>query len=161
MLAAAGLVYGCGPGTGEPSLVWTQIDSLDAILPEGIEVYEGSDLAWPLRAWYVRASLSAEHIEARVLHSDDSDGRETISSFAYDEGACVVLNGGYFRMDLSPSRPIGLLMVDSAIVQRPTPSVLRNELSYPVARATVGFDREGRADIGRADRGARWSERDI
>jgi exopolysaccharide biosynthesis protein len=82
-----------------------------------------------------------------ILHSDESEGRETTSSFAFDEGACVTLNAGYFRMDLSPSKPIGLLMVDSSMVQNPTPSVLRNQVSYPVARAAIGIDPDGRVDI--------------
>ena len=148
-LLVAGLVVGCNPGDQgkHPHLAWTAIDSLNALMPDAIEVYQGSDPTWPLKAWYARVSLSRDGISARVLHSDESEGRETTSSFAYDQGACVVLNGGYFRMDLSPSKPIGLLMVDSALVQHPTRSVLRSDVSYPVARAAIGFYWNGNADI--------------
>lgn len=146
---ALGVVGGCGLGSksGYPRMQWEPIDSLNSLLPSGVQAFAGSDPAWPLRAWYVKVDLRADDVRLAVLHSDDSDGRETATSFAYDEGACVVLNGGYFRMDLTPSPPIGLLLVDSVMVQEPTPSVLRDEVSYPVARAAVGVDTSGAADI--------------
>jgi exopolysaccharide biosynthesis protein len=140
---------GCSSGdrSGKPQLGWQPIDSLNALLPDGVQAFRASDPDWPLRAWYVRADPGSDSVRLDILHSDESEGRETTSSFAYDQGACVTLNAGYFRMDLSPSRPIGLLLVDSAIVQRPTPSVLRNEVSYPVARAAIGIDGDGNTDI--------------
>ena len=140
---------GCGPDnrSGSPNLVWQPVDSLNVLLPDGVEVFQATDPSWRLKAWYARVDLTRENIRLGVLHSDEPDGRETTSSFAYDEGACVVLNGGYFRMDLTPSRPIGLLLVDSTIIQNPTPSVLRSEVSYPVARAAIGVNAAGEADI--------------
>ena len=143
------LIAGCtGENrTGKPNLVWSPIDSLNRVLPEGIEVFEGSDPAWPLRAWYARVDPRRDNIRLEILQSDEEDGRETVSSFAYDEGACVMLNGGYFRMDLDPSIPIGLLLVDSHLVHQPTPSVLRSEVSYPIARAAMGVDDSGHVDI--------------
>jgi exopolysaccharide biosynthesis protein len=75
------------------------------------------------------------------------DRRETVSSFARDEGACVVLNGGYFIMDSSPARHVGLLQVDDTLVQAPTPSVLRGDMRFPTARAAVGFDGNDGVDI--------------
>jgi len=148
MLMAA-VSSGCSSDNrpGKPDLAWQPVDSLNSLLPDGVEVFQGSDPSWRLKAWYARIDPSRENVRLAVLRSDDSDARETTSSFAYDQGACVVLNGGYFRMDLDPSRPIGLLLVDSTMIQRPTPSVLRNEVSYPVARAAVGIDEEGEADI--------------
>lgn len=112
-----------------------------------MRAFAGSDPAWPLTAWYAQVDVDAENVRLDILHSDEDDGRETTSSFAYDEGACVVLNAGYFRMDLNPSMPIGLLMVDSSLIQEPTPSVLRDDVSYPVARAAIGIDSTGVADI--------------
>jgi len=148
MLVAA-VSGGCGINdrSGYPDLAWQPVDSLNSLLPDGVRVFQGSDPSWRLKAWYARVDLSRENVRLAVLHSDDSDARETTSSFAYGEGACVVLNGGYFRMDLEPSRPIGLLLVDSTMIQRPTRSVLRNDVSYPVARAAVGIDGRGEADI--------------
>ena len=133
--------------TGSPELNWHPVDSLNALLPEGVAVFEAIDPVWPLRAWYVKVDPSRKEIRLDILQSDEPDGRETLTSFAYDEGACVVLNGGYFRMDLDPSPPIGLLQIDSTMIHSPTPSVLRDEKSYPVARAAVGFGSDGRTEI--------------
>jgi exopolysaccharide biosynthesis protein len=80
--------------------------------------------------------------------SDEPDLRETTSSLARDLGACVVANGGYFRMNLDPSRHVGLLMIDSVLVSGPTPSVIRDEKRYGVTRGALGFDALGIADIG-------------
>jgi len=142
-------VTSCGGGlTGKPELDWTPVDSLNARLPAAVRVFSGVDVRWPLRAWYVTVDLSSPDVHADVVMSDEADARETTSSLARDLNACVVVNGGYFRMDLDPSRHVGLLMIDSLIVSGPTPSVIRNERRYGVTRAAVGFDASGLAEIG-------------
>lgn len=119
---------------------WQPVDSLNAALPEGICVFAGEDDALPLRAWYVRVEEGRPEIVTRVLMSDDkSDNRETVSSFARDESACVVINGGYFNMSRTPSNHAGLLVCDGKILSRATRSVLRDSLRYQTARATLGF----------------------
>lgn len=133
---------------GNPHMDWTPVDSLNAHLPQSVRVYSGVDMRWPLRAWYVSADLSEPTVRADIVMSRDTDARETTSSFANELGACVVVNGGYFRTDLNPARPIGLLLIDSVFVSRPTPSVIRDEVRYGVTRAALGFDSQGRADIG-------------
>lgn len=138
---------GCQSRTENPVLNWSPVDSLNAVLPSGVQAYAAEDQNWPLRAWHVRVDLTGPGIGLRMLHSDEPDGRETVTSFAYDQGACAVVNGGYFRMDLNPSRPIGLLLIDSVTVHPPTPSVLRNDVSYPVARAAIGVSDSGHVDI--------------
>jgi hypothetical protein len=149
VILTATLLTSCGnpERTGTPNLSWQPVDSLNSVLPSGVKVFEGTDLEWPLKAWYARIDGQQDDIRFGVLHSDEEDGRESTSSFAHDEGACVVLNGGYFRMDLTPSRPIGLLLVDSNMVHQPTPSVLRKDVSYPVARAAIGVNGNEETDI--------------
>jgi len=143
------ILASCGDGiTGEPLIKWAPIDSLNARLPDAVRVYSGFDNRWPLRAWYVQADLSSPSARGRVVMSDEPDAVETASSLADDLGVCVVVNGGFFRMDLHPARHVGLLMIDSVMVSRPTPSVLRDELRYSVARAALGFYNSGQADIG-------------
>jgi len=149
MLLASLTLVSCTDRVGSsPHLKWTPVDSLNAHLPSSVRVYSGVDIRWPLRAWYVSADLSEPTVRARVVMSDDEDARETTTSFAHDLGACVVVNGGYFRTDLNPARAIGLLLIDSVLVSRPTPSVIRDEVRYTVTRAALGFDSDGRPDIG-------------
>jgi exopolysaccharide biosynthesis protein len=111
-------------------------------------VYLGHNEELPLKAWYVRVDHSAPRISTRVVVSDDaSDNRETVSSFAHDLGACVVVNGGYFRMDQSPSGHVGLLLTSGDILWPATRSVLRDSLSYETARAAIGFTETGGIEI--------------
>ncbi len=148
ILVSLGLVA-CKDRVGSnPRIEWTPVDTLNAHLPTSVRVYSGVDRRWPLRAWYVSADLSSPTVSAGVVMSDDDDARETTTSFAHDLGACVVVNGGYFRTDLDPAKAIGLLMVDSVVVSKPTPSVLRDKVRYTVTRAALGFDSKGHPDIG-------------
>jgi exopolysaccharide biosynthesis protein len=149
LMVLPAILTSCGDGiTREPRIKWAPIDSLNARLPDAVRVYSGIDNRWPLRAWYVAADLSSPSARGSVVMSDEVDAVETASSLADDLGACVVVNGGFFRMDLHPARHVGLLMIDSVMVSRPTPSVLRQELRYSVTRAALGFYNSGQADIG-------------
>ena len=128
------------PGQAEIDVHWALNESLNQGLPETVRVYSGSDDSWPLRAWYVWVEEQDPDIITRVLVSDDEDDvRETVASFARDTGACVVVNGGYFRMDLVPTRHVGLLVESGQILNPATRSVRRNEQSFEIARAAIGF----------------------
>lgn len=127
---------------------WQPIDSLNVELPKGVRVYYGHNDTLPLRAWYVRIDEPDPHIATRILVSDDStDNRETVSSFARDEDACVVVNGGYFRMDKTPASHVGLLVSDGEMWEPATPSVLRDTLRYETARAAIGFTNDDEIEI--------------
>ena len=126
---------------------WNPIDSLNADLPESIRVFEGVNEEIPLTAWYVKINMKDADLKVDVVASDDSSGRETVSSFAEDLGACLVVNGGYFRMDLNPTKHVGLLAIDDEILQYSTYSVTRNSQKYYIARGTVGIDASGNVDI--------------
>jgi exopolysaccharide biosynthesis protein len=105
-----------------------------------VRIYTGHNEELPLRAWYVRIDEPAPHISTRVVLSDDpEDNRETVSSFAHDLGACVVVNGGYFRMDLTPASHVGLVVTGGSVVWPATRSVVRDSISYETTRAAIGF----------------------
>ena len=127
---------------------WQPVDSINATLPEGIRLFAGQNDALPLRAWYVRIAEKRSDLATRVVLSDDSsDLRETISSFASDLGAAVVVNGGYFDMRARPATHAGLLYIDGKLVAPATHNVTRDTVSYPTARAAIGFFGDGSADI--------------
>ena len=116
-------------------------------LPAGIRVYAGRGTEIPLRAWYVRIDEEDTRITTRVVVSTDGDQRETVQEFAERTGACVVVNGGYFRMDLNPARHVGLLMVGDSLIEHPTLSVKRDGVRFPVARAALGLSAGGEIDV--------------
>lgn len=125
---------------------WAGIDSLNQRLPPSVRVFAGSNDELPLRAWYAWIDLS-QGTRARVAVSDDRDLRETVSDFARDEDACVAVNGGYFRMDDDPATHVGLLMAGGEIIEAAIGSVIRNDIRYPTARATLGITDGGRVYI--------------
>ena len=127
---------------------WQPIDSLQTILPAGVVVFAGRNDSLPLRAWYVRIDESHPDVLTRVVVSDDAtDNRETISSFANDLGACVVVNGGYFNMGQLPASHAGLLLVDTDLLAPATKIVMRDTLRYETARAALGFTENDEIEI--------------
>ncbi len=115
------------------------IDSLNRQLPEGIDVHHAELDDPKLKAWYIRVEERRDEISTEVIISDDVDRRETIADLYQQTGAAVVINGGYFRMDLDPANHVGVLRIDGELIQAPTPSVIRGESSFPVNRAAIGF----------------------
>lgn len=132
----------------ELPIKWEPLESLDKELPSGVRVYKGYNNIVPLRAWYVFIDQKRPDITTRVAVSDDrTDNRETVSSFARDLGACVVVNGGFFRNDLTPSEHVGLLVSDGSIIKPATNSIILNSDRYHTARAAIGFKENGDVDI--------------
>ncbi|MCY4057284.1 MAG: phosphodiester glycosidase family protein [Gammaproteobacteria bacterium] len=127
-----------------PDLAWEPVESLNADLPAGVRVYSGADPKLPLRAWYVSVAPGRDSHRVEVLVSDDpTDRRETVSSFAADTGACIVINGGYFTMERTPAHHAGLLVIDGVIEAPATRSAVRDEVRYPTARAALGLTSTG------------------
>ncbi len=147
LLAAA--LAGCSERASRTTveMVWEELSSEERALPEGIQVYEGTNHKLPLKAWYARIRESDPRITTRVALSTDEDLKEPVSSFAERLNASVVVNGGYFNMQRDPSRHVGLLYIDGMTVEPATASVRRDTLSYPLARATFGLSWEGTPDI--------------
>ncbi len=129
-------------------IAWEPAVALNKALPHGVRVYTGNNEELPLRAWYVRIDERSKRITSRIVVSDDpADNRETVSSLAHDLGACVVVNGGYFRMDLTPAGHVGLLVTDGKVRWPATRSVVRDSISYETARAAIGFTERGEIEI--------------
>jgi len=127
---------------------WKSVDSINAKLPSGIRLYSGKNDSMPLRAWYVVIAEKQPDIYTKVVVSDDStDNRETISSFARDLGASVVVNGGYFTMNQTPARHYGLLVSEGKMIRHATNFVIRDSVHYETARAAIGFLNEDDIDI--------------
>ena len=125
-------------------LTWQPMDALNADLPNGVRVFAGTEPNLPLRAWYVSVAHGEDSGRVEVLVSDDpEDRRETVSSFAADTGACVVINGGYFSMERTPAVHAGLLVVDGVVEAPATRSVVRDDVRYPTARAALGVTSAG------------------
>jgi len=146
------LLFGCnnsrnGTGLDSLNLEWTPLDSLNSHLPEGITVFQTIHVGANLRAWYVKVEEPRPNIETRVVVSTDVDRRETISDFATRLQAAVLINGGYFRMDLNPAKHVGILKVNDELIHGATTSVIRNEKRYYIHRAAIGFDVNDQASI--------------
>lgn len=131
----------------EPAVDWTDISESVGSLASGVSVFSGVDLGTPLRAWYARVDLQSPEIEILVMGSDEEDGRETATSMADDLDACIVVNGGYFRMDLNPSRHVGLLVSRGQMLRGATPGMFKKDVRYEIARAALGFSNSRSADI--------------
>lgn len=128
-------------------LTWQPLERFNAGLPDGIRVFAAADASVPLRAWHVRVRVADPRVEARVAAAVDEDLRETPTEFARRTGARVVVNAGYFRIDLDPATHIGLLLVDRELVSPALRSVLRDDRRYYLARAALGFMEDGRPDV--------------
>lgn len=138
----------CAPEVERTSMLpmnWQPVESLNQTLPEGVRVFAGQNDSLPLRAWYVRIDEPDPAITTRIVVSDDTtDNRETVTSFANDLGACVVVNGGYFTMNVTPAQGVGLLISDYVTWKPATRAVKRDTLSFEIARAAIGFTEEDR-----------------
>jgi exopolysaccharide biosynthesis protein len=137
-----------GSRTSTIPMNWKSVDSIDVNLPGGIKLFAGLNETLPLKAWYVRINEKDPYIYSKVVVSDDTtDNRETISSFARDLNARVVVNGGYFTMNKTPASHYGLLMTDGKIIEPATNQVIRDSIEYNIARAAFGFYYEDGIDI--------------
>jgi len=130
------------------AVAWRPVDELNEALPEGVRIFAGVNDALPLRAWYAWIDEPDPAITTRVAVSDDpADRRETVASFARDLGACVVVNGGYYTIQQTPTRHVGLLLVGGELLEPATPAVARDEERFEVARAAIGFTADDRVEI--------------
>lgn len=130
---------------------WTAIDSLNSRLPASVRVFEMQDAAMPLRAWY--AAVDVQSAPARVvLAGDTTDNRASVADIASAEDACLAVNGGYFTMNETPARHVGLLALSDSIYAFPTEHDL--DPQSRLGRAALLFDSASSpavAWVGRAD----------
>lgn len=126
------------PTFTDPAL-WVLREDLLAKLPEAITVREFRDDALPLRGWLVTARPDESW---RPEASLPEAGLRTTSAQATALGARVAVNAGFF----APSGSVSTVVDEGEVVCCGPAAVNRGGSPYPVTRAAIGFDREGRAD---------------
>ena len=129
------------PRTG--MLDWKPREDLNAGLPPSLRVFEARDEKLPLRAWLVEASPAPKEWKPRAELSDDSDGVETVESFAREADALVAINTGYF----GGGKSLSLVVEDGKVLSHNVPSLARDGASLHPTRAAFGIDAKGACDV--------------
>ena len=101
----------------------------------------------PLKAWYAEVDVSLQDMSVRVVHSQDTDRKETLSEFADNLKASIVVNGGYFILDKDPTEHVGLLMSNNIIHSPAIASVLCGSTRYFLTRSALGIRDDNHIDI--------------
>ena len=114
---------------------------------DGIKILEGRNNTLPLNAWVAIINKDDPAINVDVIVSDDIDRRETLTQLSKNNGARVVVNGGYFLIDKNPAEHVGLLHVNNKTISPALKSLIRNNKRYYVARGALGFLKNGNIDI--------------
>jgi len=127
---------------------WKKFDSEAAGMPSAIQVWEGVDEDLPLKAWFVKVDPKDPNVDIEVLSSKDADGRQSANDFSEQSGACVIVNGGYFKVENDLYSHIGLLKADGKMIHSATPGIVKDDVRYPVHRSAIGFDDGNRPEIG-------------
>ncbi len=145
-LVALGACRTAAPPVAPGPVAWRAVDSLDALLPADIHVFTARDTLLPLEAWFVR--IPARYALRVAVSDDPADRRETTSSLARDAGACVAVNGGYFRMGDFPASAVGLLVQDGRVTAPATRETGPDSARQAVTRAALGRGADGRYQVG-------------
>ncbi|MCY3001528.1 MAG: family 10 glycosylhydrolase [Planctomycetota bacterium] len=126
------------------ALDWKPCEDLNKALPGSLRVFEARNENLPLRAWLVEARPSSAEWRPRAQLSDDSDGLETVESFARDAGALVAINAGYF----GGGKSLSLVVDDGKELSPNAPSIARDGVSLFPTRGAFGLFPDGTSDIG-------------
>jgi len=142
------LLSGCSNPKAVPDLKlhWDELNIINSNLPNGITVFIGENRDLPVRGWRVDIDLNNSDLSPEILVSNDQDKRSSLAEFYAEKGGTVLINGGYFLMHKNPTSHVGLLKVDSQLVESATPSILRLGRRYFTARGAVGFN-DNKIDI--------------
>ena len=128
-------------------MTWEIVESTTPNFPAGIEIMKGRNDELPINAWAAIIDPRDPDVDLNVIVSEDLDRRETLAQFSQNKKARVVVNGGYFLIDKTPTEHVGLLYVNNRTVAPATRSVLRNNKRYFTARGALGFLDDGGIDI--------------
>ena len=128
-------------------MTWEIVESTTPNFPAGIEIMKGRNDELPINAWAAIIDPRDPDVDLNVIVSEDIDRRETLTQFSQNKKARVVVNGGYFLIDKTPTEHVGLLYVNNLTVAPATKSVLRNNKRYFTARGALGFLDDGGIDI--------------
>ena len=128
-------------------MTWEIVESTTPNFPAGIKIMKGRNDELPINAWAAIIDPRDPDVDLNVIVSEDIDRRETLTQFSQNKEARVVVNGGYFLIDKTPTEHVGLLYVNNRTVAPATRSVLRNNKRYFTARGALGFLDDGGIDI--------------
>ena len=128
-------------------MTWEIVESNTPNFPAGIKIMKGRNDELPINAWAAIIDPRDPDVDLNVIVSEDLDRRETLTQFSKNKKARVVVNGGYFLIDKTPTEHVGLLYVNNLTVAPATKSVLRNNKRYFTARGALGFLDDGGIDI--------------
>ena len=129
------------------NMTWEIVESTTPNFPAGIKIMKGRNDELPINAWAAIIDPRDPDVDLNVIVSEDLDRRETLTQFSQNKKARVVVNGGYFLIDKTPTEHVGLLYVNNRTVAPATRSVLRNNKRYFTARGALGFLDDGGIDI--------------
>ena len=129
------------------NMTWEIVESTTPNFPAGIKIMKGRNDELPINAWAAIIDPRDPDVDLNVIVSEDIDRRETLTQFSQNKKARVVVNGGYFLIDKTPTEHVGLLYVNNRTVAPATRSVLRNNKRYFTARGALGFLDDGGIDI--------------
>ena len=129
------------------NMTWEIVESTTPNFPAGIKIMKGRNDELPINAWAAIIDPRDPDVDLNVIVSEDIDRRETLTQFSKNKKARVVVNGGYFLIDKTPTEHVGLLYVNNRTVAPATRSVLRNNKRYFTARGALGFLDDGGIDI--------------
>ena len=129
------------------NMTWEIVESTTPNFPAGIKIMKGRNDELPINAWAAIIDPRDPDVDLNVIVSEDLDRRETLAQFSQNKKARVVVNGGYFLIDKTPTEHVGLLYVNNRTVAPATRSVLRNNKRYFTARGALGFLDDGGIDI--------------
>ena len=128
-------------------MTWEIVESTTPNFPAGIKIMKGRNDELPINAWAAIIDPRDPDVDLNVIVSEDLARRETLTQFSQNKKARVVVNGGYFLIDKTPTEHVGLLYVNNRTVAPATRSVLRNNKRYFTARGALGFLDDGGIDI--------------
>ena len=128
-------------------MTWEIVEFTTPNFPAGIKIMKGRNDQLPINAWAAIIDPRDPDVDLNVIVSEDIDRRETLTQFSQNKKARVVVNGGYFLIDKTPTEHVGLLYVNNRTVAPATRSVLRNNKRYFTARGALGFLDDGGIDI--------------
>ena len=136
-----------GKSFSKISMRWQTVEHAHPELPAGIKIMMGRNDELPINAWAAIIDTTDPAVDQDDIVSEDLDRRETLTQFSENKKARVVVNGGYFLMDINPTEHVCLLYVNNRTVSPATRSILRNNIRYYTARGALGFRDDGGIDI--------------
>lgn len=116
------------------SLQWTNISD-QYTLPEGVEIFQGTQQNPALKAWYLDANLNNPDIDVRPYIKNSPTG---VAPFVHQVGAIAGVNGGFFNTSTGES--YSSVVYPGEVKAQNIAVLTRDSQQYPVTRAFFGVD---------------------